>query len=252
MSEIRKCLFCGEEKGLKSREHIIPESLGNKILILRNRVCNKCNNSFSDIENHFCQHHFGSLEKLNYLDKTKKGKTPSIPLIDGIAMRNNEDKIIYSQSFFKSDEKFKITCTDKIELYLPINLPPIDPKKISRFLAKCGIEILFLKKKQVAYSNNFDMIREYALINSKNNFIPFLWKKNIETVIDARYASCITRENGEFNFSYIKLPGCEYWFPLNRYDEKYAFTILERDNGLKIIDKTKMIERKANFTFVWQ
>jgi hypothetical protein len=252
MTEIRRCLFCGTEKGLKSREHIIPESLGNKTLILNKRVCNKCNNSFSEIENYFCQHHFGSLEKLNYLDKTKKGKKPSLPLIDGIATRNNEDKIIFRQSFIKSEDKFKMTFTDKVEFYYPINLLPIDTKRISQFLAKCGIEILYYKKKQFAYSNSFNNIREYAQTNTKDIFIPFLWGRNQEDLIDIQFVQIDSKKKGKFCFSRIKLPRCEYWFPLDRNDETYAFKILSYKFGLQIIDKPEMIEQKLNYNFVWQ
>lgn len=46
---VTKCIFCGEcSTNSKSVEHIIPESLGNKTLILeKGVVCDKCNNYFS-------------------------------------------------------------------------------------------------------------------------------------------------------------------------------------------------------------
>lgn len=44
-----KCLFCKKDTSIsKSREHIIPESLGNKSHISPKRyTCDSCNNSFS-------------------------------------------------------------------------------------------------------------------------------------------------------------------------------------------------------------
>ena len=44
-----RCLFCKQDSSnTKSVEHIIPESLGNKTLILpRGYVCDKCNNYFA-------------------------------------------------------------------------------------------------------------------------------------------------------------------------------------------------------------
>ena len=43
-----RCLFCKQDSSsTKSVEHIIPESIGNKTLILPlGYVCDKCNNYF--------------------------------------------------------------------------------------------------------------------------------------------------------------------------------------------------------------
>lgn len=49
MRKIQKCIFCKQDStNSRSVEHIIPESLGNKELILEEGVvCDKCNNYFS-------------------------------------------------------------------------------------------------------------------------------------------------------------------------------------------------------------
>jgi hypothetical protein len=44
-----KCVFCKcDSEDSKSVEHVIPESLGSKTIVLpRGLVCDKCNNYFS-------------------------------------------------------------------------------------------------------------------------------------------------------------------------------------------------------------
>jgi hypothetical protein len=44
-----RCLFCGEEHEKLSAEHVFPAALGGN-LELRDGVCTKCNNDFSDFE----------------------------------------------------------------------------------------------------------------------------------------------------------------------------------------------------------
>jgi hypothetical protein len=244
ITEIRKCLFCGTEKDLKNREHIIPESLGNKRFIIKNRVCKRCNNSFSDVESYFCQHHFGSLEKLNYLKQTKKGRKPSVLLMNGIATRDKRDNVLIKQVFKDKDEALKLIFAKHIEFELPIITFPVDTKKLSRFLAKCGIEILYYKKGQFAYSDGFDFIREYVLKNGKDIFIPFLWGENHEDRIDIQFVQLDSKLKGMFRFSRVIFPRCEYWFPLDRVDESYAFKTIEYNFKLQIVGKAGTVMQK--------
>ena len=75
------CLFCKNEAKFRTKEHIIPESLGNDKDILHNAVCDKCQNYIGrEVEKL-------ALEKTNiaiwrtYLGiTTKKKKLPSVNL----------------------------------------------------------------------------------------------------------------------------------------------------------------------------
>lgn len=50
-----RCIICKEDKD-ESKEHIIPESLGNKTLIT-NRVCKECNSKLgSNVDDYFANH----------------------------------------------------------------------------------------------------------------------------------------------------------------------------------------------------
>src|SRR5688572_565248 len=80
--EIRLCLFCKriETDGVtfKSEEHVFPESLGNKKIILpRGVVCYCCNNSFSTPEGKLIDFYLGLFGRFILTDRTKKGKSPT-------------------------------------------------------------------------------------------------------------------------------------------------------------------------------
>src|SRR5713226_2015781 len=47
--EMPRCLFCGQEHEKLSAEHVFPAALGGN-LELRDGVCTKCNNDFSEFE----------------------------------------------------------------------------------------------------------------------------------------------------------------------------------------------------------
>ena len=44
--DVKTCLFCKLESPATTKEHIIPESLGNDDLLLSGEVCDKCQNYF--------------------------------------------------------------------------------------------------------------------------------------------------------------------------------------------------------------
>ncbi len=74
-----RCIFCRQDSNeSKSVEHIIPESLGNKVNTLsQGIVCDKCNNYFSrEVEKPFLEH--SAIELLRFEEgvENKKGRIP--------------------------------------------------------------------------------------------------------------------------------------------------------------------------------
>lgn len=242
---IKKCLFCKKRKKV-TREHIIPESLGNTQLVLKHVICKECNNHFSKIEDYFCNYHLAVEEKLKYLEKTKKGKEPSLPLANGGEAKRQNNKITYHRSIKKKKDldSFKMTFFDnRFETEVQFEFPEINLQKISKFLAKCGIETLYYKKGIFAFKKEFDFVKKYALDNSDRHYIPFLWKRNSNRDINIRTCQMISKKQGEFFYSITLLPGCEYWFPLNRTDDKYAFNFIAKKYELKKFEKDKNLQR---------
>lgn len=80
MRRIKKCIFCKQDStDSHSVEHIIPESLGNKDLILEEGVvCDKCNNYFSkEIEGPVLN--LDGFKQLRFYEfiESKRGRIPS-------------------------------------------------------------------------------------------------------------------------------------------------------------------------------
>lgn len=81
-----RCIICKEDKD-ESKEHIIPESLGNKTLIT-NRVCEECNSKLgSNVDNYFVNHLFIKWIRKNNNIYGKKGKP--IKILSGMEIDTN-------------------------------------------------------------------------------------------------------------------------------------------------------------------
>lgn len=145
------CIFCHKDSSTsKSVEHIIPESLGNKEHILpKGYVCDACNNYFSvKIEKELlAQPYFVSMRRRNDI-RTKKGKyvvedmffPGAHKISDTIFDLNDYALYIRDDDVVKSIIDGKCSCA--IARYIE---EPDHPNKIvSRFLAKCAYESIFL------------------------------------------------------------------------------------------------------------
>lgn len=144
------CIFCkSDATSSKSKEHIIPESLGNKEHILPpGIVCDKCNNYFSSkIEKKMLEQPYFMSLRFRHLIKTKKGKHTQdegllLPLFTTIGIGRDEydELFIYS----KDDANMsKLLNQKKGKLIIPIrDMPEKNDPIIARFLGKVGIEVL--------------------------------------------------------------------------------------------------------------
>ena len=159
---VTRCIFCGNDsKDSKSVEHIIPESLGNKDLILeKGVVCDKCNNYFaSKIEEPVLSlDGFKRLRFYNFIEN-KRG---SIPPSDALFM----GEIAETKWVKNADGKYSLLIGLPPEtIYKMVKNPPkmfvtkgydlSDDEnhryEISRFLAKIAVEYyvyLFLKNQK--------------------------------------------------------------------------------------------------------
>ena len=79
-----RCIFCDSSGPFNSVEHIVPESLGNDILVLApGWVCDSCNNTHSAFESRVLGHTIIGTERCVLGVVTKKGK-PSRSKVHGI------------------------------------------------------------------------------------------------------------------------------------------------------------------------
>lgn len=175
-----KCLFCKEDStNTKSIEHIIPESLGNKSLLLPlGYVCDKCNNYFArKVEKPFLE--IPQIQRMRFQLEVpnKKNRFPKIrgKLDNGcsiiLAKKQTKNGIINLLEI--SPEELEKTIINKPKQVIISALSNefllTNDKTISRFIAKIALEALALKLstienslEELVYDKNFDAIRKHA------------------------------------------------------------------------------------------
>jgi len=177
-----RCLFCKQpSESSKSVEHIIPESIGSKKVVLpAGVVCDKCNNYFSSkVEGPVLSHQSMRNVRAWYQVRSKKGKLPSLQgYIAGtdisINLRLNKDGKLDIQPEREKDrskleQHFEYLGKEQDFAYLfTIDIDP--PKKeMSRFLAKMALEAIAFRFLNVngdlsllIDEPHYDLIRNYA------------------------------------------------------------------------------------------
>ena len=180
------CIFCKESStSSKSVEHIIPESIGNKRLVLpAGIVCDKCNNYFSSkVEKPVLSHQ--SMRNIRgwYQVPTKRGRKPSVKgCIAGtdveVGMKLSKDNKLQIDPEKEKDKRVVDAVLARMNSGLefpPIIFPiEIDPprKEMSRFLAKMALETIAYRfqqeeqKQNLALEPHYDLIRNYSRYGS--------------------------------------------------------------------------------------
>lgn len=142
-----RCIFCKQSSvNAKSREHILPESIGNTTQVLpRGIVCDKCNNYFArEVEKPFLEDPSIAALRCGKGLESKRGRIPAIsgillphfPVIIHRHVRGG--KCITEVSI--PTEAFKLVADGKLtRLAIPMGGEPPRGKVLSRFLAKVGV-----------------------------------------------------------------------------------------------------------------
>lgn len=143
-----RCIFCRTDStASRSREHIIPESLGNTSIVLpKGVVCDKCNNYFSrKVERPFLESPAIRTLRFNQGLENKKGRVPSItglimPDIPAVVTRFPRRDFT---SVAVSPEALEVLArTEKGTLILPLDAQRPDGQVVSRFMAKVALEAM--------------------------------------------------------------------------------------------------------------
>jgi len=188
-----RCIFCKKDSSSsKSKEHIVPESLGNKSHTLpKGVVCDKCNNYFANkIEKKVLElTYFKSLRGRNVIEN-KKGKIPripgfiAIPNIGELEINLNENRVnevnIEDKELFERMRKGEFK-----QFYIPhIEQPPLDDINISKFLGKISLEALAQRVMNVEnWQNDFidneslDPLRNFVRYGKDYSFWPYHTRK---------------------------------------------------------------------------
>lgn len=223
--EIDFCMICKkkfDDVVLSSKEHIIPEALGNTKLVTCG-VCKKCNNDLgSIIDSYLGNNIISKLLRISELKKDKNIKLFNAPLQDSngikylikngkpelipnIDIKENKDNIVNIKATFSSEKECKDIVTKKIRRELKFlseqdiknilnNSISITPEKNSSIELKYDEEInlgkIYLAIIKIAYEY---AVEKLGISYIENNFAEkirnYLYKA-ITTKTDINYDFC--------------------------------------------------------------
>jgi hypothetical protein len=168
------CLFCKKDStGSRSREHIVPESLGNtKHALPAGVVCDQCNNYFSrEVEKPFLESQAVRLLRFQQEVPSKRGV---IPPVSGLLLPGFEAKLwkepkdsFLAHVELEPDAIRHILSEERSQIVFRGAAP--SDKVISRFLAKAGLEALAARLvnypaglEYLAKEPQLDLVRDHA------------------------------------------------------------------------------------------
>ncbi len=195
-----RCLFCKDNsENSKSREHIIPESLGNEKHVLPpGWVCDSCNNYFSrKVEAPFLGTRYGTASRFEMRIPSKKGR---IPISTGFHPHSrsivnfmiDKDGLSIFAAQGENESMFinSIRTQSRGRLYI---LPAGDPElnyETARFIGKVGLEILAHHRINIEGWNDelvnkveLDELRNYVRQGKPG----FVWPVNIRRIYPANH-----------------------------------------------------------------
>ena len=176
-NNMNSCLFCGATGPFTKAEHVIPEALGNDNLILRNEVCDGCNQFFGSKVESFVLAKTPIAFWRTFLGiRKKRGALPHVDL-----SQPKEEKGILPSGHELHDNFIGFTCHDDYSVSVDIDdaeiirgilagsrtrfsfvFTPLVLSLMGRFFCKIGVELLCLNNRRRARSPAFDQARRYA------------------------------------------------------------------------------------------
>lgn len=175
-----RCIFCQNDSSeSKSVEHIVPESLGNKTIILpKGFVCDKCNNYFArKVEKDVLEMPYLTSVRHRNVILSKKRKSVPVEMIFPKTLNSSKvtmnvtDNGIFANIIDKDvfESIMKTGNGRMIAMYHPE--PEYPNRKMARFIAKCAFEYLVyavqddLRKSFVEnelFDSQLDFFRKFA------------------------------------------------------------------------------------------
>jgi HNH endonuclease len=200
-SDAMRCIFCKltSTKSI-SKEHIVPESLGNIEYILQpGWVCDKCNNYLAcEVEAPFLNSWYGRNSRFEMRVQSKRRKVP--PAIGFHAQsRSKVDVYVDKEGHYgiccaqgKDETHFAKSISNDTHgtLYIPAANLPSNDYETARFIGKVALEVLALRGMDVPGWNNevvdkkeLDELRNYV----RKGRPGFVWPINIRRIYPADF-----------------------------------------------------------------
>ncbi len=238
-----RCIFCKQDSSnSKSVEHIIPESLGgNKHILGKGLVCDKCNNYFArEVEKPFLEDSTIKLLRFDEGLESKKGKVPPVS-----AVMNDK----YGVTLWKDiSDEFAGHIDVPVEAFESIinsnhstvvfpafndNLSLPKDSTLSRFLGKVAIEAfafhILSSSTDLVESfiddDSFDLLRKHARGDSIVK-----WPCSMRRIYEAkkRWIDEETQETYQLmnEFDFLLTDDSECYFVLALFGMEYAINIV--------------------------
>lgn len=182
----RSCIYCRGAGPFTTIEHVVPESLGNDDLVLRDCVCDACQAYFGkEIEAYVLAKTPIAVWRTLIGVRTKKGRLPAVDVsqpnrpkgrLPDIHRRHDDLGFAAHPDGSTSVDIDDDSAIDSILIGAKreFNLV-LSPKKVSmlgRFLAKVGLGVLATSEMQSVYDEEFDKVRGYARVGSSEEIWP--------------------------------------------------------------------------------
>lgn len=225
--EETRCLFCNSLGPNNTVEHIVPESLGNTEMVLKNQVCDSCQNYFGkEIENYVLSKTPIAFWRAYLGIKTKKGNLPFVDLSLSESQKgripeyskHHDNKIGFEShedgttSVFIDDSNTIRDILNGERNQFQFVLSPKHLIALGRFLGKIGIELLCTENSENARSAKFDAIRSYIRYGIRKEIWPIFYSQ-IGNLKDLKWLNISDEEQIEevLCYEYSLIVVCELY-----------------------------------------
>lgn len=172
-----ECLFCNSNGPYSTVEHIIPESLGNKHILLEKQICDSCQKYFgTKVEEYVLRRSPIGWWRVHAQIYTKKGKNPKFSFTQPNEKKGiledyhpaNDNGVSFHISnkgerlFSVSNDEMLMRMHDGEKKHFKLVLTPKMLHMMSRFLGKVGLEMLARDFPEEARSRRFDELRNFV------------------------------------------------------------------------------------------
>lgn len=161
------CIFCGRsDVPFQSREHIVPDSLGNDLLVLsKGWVCDQCNNTLSGFESRVLFSSILGAERCRLGAVNKRGR-PVRSETHGVAWTARPGSKNGVEIEAKWREIPAVVSEDQRRMRLFLPMHDDSNTDIARLLLKIGVEIVALRESEM--QNRSDLSDAIAFLFGKD------------------------------------------------------------------------------------